>query len=779
MATLFVDLNATGSNDGSAWNNAYTDLQDAIAASQDGDQIWVADGTYKPTSGQDRSISFQLKSGVEIYGGFAGGEANLEARNIENNQTILSGDLGVADDNSDNSYHVVEASNTNSEALLDGFFITAGNANFNENAVSEDSTEQGGGIYAADGQATFQNLQIFGNNARIEGGGFYAADPLTTDAESRHQFTNVVFQNNTAARGGGISNDGALVLENVEFIENEGSTVGGGISNATGSIILTNSRFVGNSTNVSGGAIDGGDLTLTNVEFVENVAEQGGGAIGTGISSNIYDLNNVNFINNTAEEGGAIFVSGREEPLQINNARFESNSASELGGAIYVDDLFSANPEITNSVFDSNNAPFGGAIYVDNNNATIVNSTFANNQADNGAAIFSLLEGEERPTVTNSIIYDNQGNAIANEGGTTVVTDSIVQGGYEGGGNLDSDPLFLDSENSDLRIAGNSPGIDVGNNEVVADLDPTNPPQDIAGIPRIFNNTVDLGAYEFNQSPFLEINDVNVNPDNVEGDRIDATFTVSLVNSNSVSVSSNETVTVNYTAVAGTASPAVDFEPTEGTITFAPQETEQEINISLSEDIAQDLNFSVVLSNSENAAILDNEGVATVGDGADDSASSEGVEVYRFINNDSQLQFYTTSETEKDFVVENLPNYGLEGVSFIAAPDPEEQDITGVSPVYRLFNPALGIHLYTISEAEKDFVVENLPNYTLEGVGYYGYDTQQEGTIPLYRFFNPSLGAHFYTPNAEERDFFINSPDYQLEGGSDGIAFYVEPAVGI
>ena len=668
MATLFVDLNATGSNDGSAWNNAYTDLQAAIAAAQDGDQIWVADGTYKPTAGQDRSISFQLKSSVEIYGGFAGGEENLDARDIENNQTILSGDLGVADDNSDNSYHVVEASNTNSEAILDGFFITAGNAD------GEGDFSNGGGINAIQGQAMFQNLQIFNNNTEGEGGGFYSGDLSSLDEISNHQLTNVVFQNNTAnLDGGGISIDhGVLILNNVEFLNNVGSRTGGGINNG-GSITITNGSFIGNSTNVGGGAITDGNLTLTDVEFIDNTAEQGGGAIETGISSNSYDFNNVSFTGNTAEYGGAIYVSGLEEPLKINNTSFNSNSATEQGGAIYVDPLFSANPEVTNSVFNGNNAPLGGAVYVENNNATIINSTFANNQADNGAGIYSLLEGEERPTVTNSIIYGNQGNAIANEGGTTVVNNSIVQGGYAGDGNLDTDPLFLDAENGDLRIIGDSPGIDVGNNELVADEDPTNPPLDIAGNPRIFNNTVDLGAYELNESSL-------------------------------------------------------------------------------------------------------NEELVPGGEAADDSASSEDGAVYRFINNDLQLQFYTASEEEKDFVVENLPNYELEGVSFIAAPDPAEQDITGVSPVYRLFNPALGIHLYTISEAEKDFVVENLPNYTLEGVGYYGYDTQQAGTIPLYRFFNPSLGAHFYTPSAEERDFFLNSPDYQPEGGGDGIAFYIEPA---
>lgn len=669
MATLFVNLNATGSDDGSSWNNAYTDLQDAITASQDGDQIWVADGTYKPTDGQDRSISFQLKSGVEIYGGFAGGEASLEARDIESNQTILSGDLGIADDNSDNSYHVVEASNTNSEALLDGFFITAGNAD------GEDSFENGGGIYSEQGNATFSNLTIFGNNTEGEGGGFYTTEPANPEVENSHQLTNIVFSNNTASAssGGGLYNNASgLVLQDVQFIENIADQRGGGLYNRVSNrVILNNVEFINNQANSGGGLYNSDnrddDLRLTNVRFINNQADRFGGAFHNFAGSPI--VTDVEFINNTsADEGGAIYVT-LGSPT-INGALFRSNSAEVSGGAVFVA-TEEREVSIVNSVFDRNTSQSGGAIYIDESNSSIINSTFANNEADNGAAIFSLLEGEERPTVTNSIFYDNQGNAIANEGGLTVVTNSIVQGGYAGDGNLDIDPAFLDSENGDLRLASSSPGIDVGNNEVVADPDPTNPPQDIVGNPRIFNNTVDLGAYEFN--------------------------------------------------------------PT-----------------------------------SNDSPLLEREEVL-----------SEGEEVYRFFNSELQLQFYTADEAEKDSILNNLPQYELEGVSFIAAPNPGEQDITGISPVYRLFNSATGVHLYTISEAEKDSVVANLPNYTLEGVGYYGYDTQQEGTIPLYRFYNPSLDAHFYTPSAEERDFFVDSPDYQLEGGGDGIAFYVEPVTDI
>src|SRR4051812_35299283 len=93
--TIYVKANAGGSNTGSDWTNAFTNLQDGIAASTTGDQIWVAAGTYKPTTTGDESIAFSLPSGVSIYGGFAGTETLLTQRNWVSNQTILSGDINA------------------------------------------------------------------------------------------------------------------------------------------------------------------------------------------------------------------------------------------------------------------------------------------------------------------------------------------------------------------------------------------------------------------------------------------------------------------------------------------------------------------------------------------------------------------------------------------------------------------------------------------------------------------------------------------------------------
>ena len=191
-----------------------------------------------------------------------------------------------------------------------------------------------------------------------------------------------------------------------------------------------------------------------------------------------------------------------------------------------------------------------------------------------------------------------------------------------------------------------------------------------------------------------------------------------------------------------------------------------------------DYSFTITKSSEDNSSPPDDNNSGSDG-GDNEPIIGEGDIVYRFFETNGQTQFYTTSDVERDSVIENLSNYEYEGESFIGAPNPNDDDITGVVAVYRFYNNDTGVHLYTASQVEQEFVTENLANYIDEGISYYGYESQQEGSVPLYRFYNQSLDAHFYTPSIEERDEFLADSAYQPEGSEDGIAFYVAPAADI
>ena len=101
---LRVNASAIGINNGTSWADAYVDLQAALAVAKAGDEIWVAAGTYKPTNGIDRGKSFVLVAGTRLYSGFAGTtETTHSQRDGKAHETILSGDIGVQGEISDNS----------------------------------------------------------------------------------------------------------------------------------------------------------------------------------------------------------------------------------------------------------------------------------------------------------------------------------------------------------------------------------------------------------------------------------------------------------------------------------------------------------------------------------------------------------------------------------------------------------------------------------------------------------------------------------------------------
>ena len=260
-AILYVDADASGANDGTSWVNAYTDLQDALAAAEAGDEIWVAEGVYKPTTGVVRTTTFGLVDGVAIYGGFAGNEAFLHERDWYARPTVLSGDIGTVGNAADNVYHVVTATGVGGTAVLDGFSITGGRA------TGEGADGRGGGIYLDNANPSLRHLALLGNSANQGGGIFYSTgggSPL---------LVNVVLSGNTAATGGGLYNAaGSPALINVTFSENS-ATLGGALYDAGGATLAN--CIVWDEDPAQSLIAGGGATTVT-------YSDVRGGAAGTG-----------------------------------------------------------------------------------------------------------------------------------------------------------------------------------------------------------------------------------------------------------------------------------------------------------------------------------------------------------------------------------------------------------------------------------------------------------------------------------------------------------------
>ncbi|MHC4654913.1 MAG: choice-of-anchor Q domain-containing protein [Planctomycetota bacterium] len=365
-AIHYVDVNAGGTmRNGTSWTMAFAHLQDALAVASAGDEIWVADGTYKPDRGAgiqpgDRTATFQLINGVTIKGGYAGfGEPDPNARDIDLYETILCGDLNGDDgpdftNNGENSIHVVNGSGTDATAVLDGFTITAGNA---------------------------------------------------------------------------ISHLGAGMFN--EF----------------------------------------GSPTVIGCTFINNAARGGGGMFNISSSPKVI---NCTFNTNIAEWSGGGMFNGEDSFPMVVNCLFTHNLAEGTANAIWG----------------------GGGMFNDYASPTLINCTFCENSAYRGGGMLTAY-GFSTPLLTNCIFWANMaqvGPQIELKfGSMPIVLYSNVQGGWSGEGNIDADPLFVDTASGDYHLLPDSPCIDAGDNSVI----PPSVLTDLDGNPRITYGTVDMGAYEF------------------------------------------------------------------------------------------------------------------------------------------------------------------------------------------------------------------------------------------------------------------------------------------
>ena len=492
---IYVKAGASGLNNGTSWANAYKSLQSALGVAVSGKQIWVAAGTYKPTTTTNRGLSFTLKNGVAVYGGFAGTETLLSQRNFTLHVTILSGDIGTLGVASDNSYIVVSGggSGINSTAILDGFKIVAGNAN-----CGCFPGDAGGGVFNWGSSPTLRNLTISNNSASGYGGGMYNGSGSPT-------LTNVTFSGNTTGSyGGGMYNTSSNpTLTNVTFSSNKATFFGygGGMYNDGSSPKLTNVIFSSNTAGNNGGGMfnkNSSNPTLTDVTFSSNSAALQGGGMYNYTSSP--KLNSVTFNSNSASKGGG--MENDTSSPSLAGATFSGNSAGD-GAGIEND---SSNPTLKNVTFYKNSASNGGGMYNWGSGPSLTNTTFSGNTASLAGGGMDNENGSS-PFIYDSIFWNDGSVEIWNTSPGLAIANSIVAGGCPGGSTCSNvfnvNPILGPLQNNGgftmtMAPGSNSPAIDVGNNATCASIDQR-------GVTRPQGASCDMGAYEVKVMTFTSV----------------------------------------------------------------------------------------------------------------------------------------------------------------------------------------------------------------------------------------------------------------------------------
>ena len=310
--------NSQGPWDGTSWRTAFRSLADALAAAGAGRaELWVAAGTYQPTSGTDRSVSFVLRPGIELYGGFGGGETERSQRDWQANRTILSGDIGRPGEIADNAYHVLIGAD---QAVVDGFVIRDGNAD--------------GRTYDAKGGGMVNYLRS------------PQAGPMVEPTGVSPTIRNCLFTHNRGLEGGAVYNydRGTPVFSDCRFVENFADYGGAMVDRVGVRSTISGCVFENNRARWRAGAIYldyGSRPTFTDCRFTGNRSDCHGGALAavsraSQLEATIAVFKSCTFAGNHAQRLGGAIADFDNSILGLDRCVLSDNQAGQGGGAIAI-----------------------------------------------------------------------------------------------------------------------------------------------------------------------------------------------------------------------------------------------------------------------------------------------------------------------------------------------------------------------------------------------------------------------------------------------------------
>ncbi len=426
--TIYVSPTGTGS--GTSWSAA-SSLQSALAAADAGDELWLAAGTYRPTtcgicSGTQRAISFDIPSGVRVLGGFFGNETDADDRNPQQNLTVLSGNIDNADSSDQNAYNVLFFDHVNAETLLDGLIIRDGNADFGDGI----SPQSRGGAAYIDGSSSMSGSNprfvdcIFENNQASNQGGAVFCDGLF--GATAPVFTRCTFQNNGGDLGGAVFIDGKEGDVNPEFRR---CIFTQNTAEATGGAVYTFTREDNGTANT----------LFISCLFSENEAANAGAVYSLGVAEGtvVTEVINSAFIDNFANLGGAVYVNASNDgncDTYLRNCILWGNDAA-------FDDVFhysgDAQPVIhlQNVIVDKNNCDdllLGpGDIDCQSNVLYNQNPLFVNAAAKD----YRLTAASPAVNFGNNTFLNGTGENADLDGDVRVQSGNVDLGPFEFGGN--------------------------------------------------------------------------------------------------------------------------------------------------------------------------------------------------------------------------------------------------------------------------------------------------------------------------------------------------------